>query len=242
MHSITVPLSDVPSRAQILVSHLADLLKSHFSPLVDGKKLSEMLGKLGDLAEVFGTKGRRYVDQEAFMSLVLDEKRALVDASGEPLETAQVLQQKRREEEERAAQQAALSRRAKPYRYMSPSSRRRAKRAQSEEPSEAKLRGISVPPAIPEEPCWPILNALKLVQKVYQDKIKADATDDAIDNPRQNMQEYMDDWFINQYVDAVRCCGTRLHAVGCNVVRCVLCAGMAWAPCDVTPSPSSLPR
>ena len=38
-----------------------------------------------------------------------------------------------------------------------------------------------------------------------QDKIKADAVDDSMNNPRQNIREYMDDWFTNQYVGLVSC-------------------------------------
>jgi hypothetical protein len=45
---------------------------------------------------------------------------------------------------------------------------------------------------------WPLTNALKAIQGIYLDKIKADAVDDASNHARQNMQEYVEDWFKNQ--------------------------------------------
>ena len=42
---------------------------------------------------------------------------------------------------------------------------------------------------------WPLTNCLRAVQSIYNDKIKADAVDDAQNNDRQNMQEYVEDWF-----------------------------------------------
>ncbi len=34
--------------------------------------------------------------------------------------------------------------------------------------------------------------------QIYVDKMKADAIDDAIQNRRQNMQEFVKDWFMNR--------------------------------------------
>ena len=45
---------------------------------------------------------------------------------------------------------------------------------------------------------WPLTNTLRTIQLIYADKVKADAVDDACDNPRQNMEEYVSDWFKNQ--------------------------------------------
>lgn len=52
---------------------------------------------------------------------------------------------------------------------------------------------------MPEAPPWPLTNTLKTIQLIYADKIKADAVDDACNNDRQNMQDYVGDWFKNQY-------------------------------------------
>jgi hypothetical protein len=38
-----------------------------------------------------------------------------------------------------------------------------------------------------------------LSPKIYKDKMAADAVDDAINNRRQNMQEYAADWFLNRH-------------------------------------------
>jgi hypothetical protein len=35
--------------------------------------------------------------------------------------------------------------------------------------------------------------------QIYKDKMAADAVDDAINNRRQNMQEYVADWFLNRH-------------------------------------------
>ena len=35
--------------------------------------------------------------------------------------------------------------------------------------------------------------------QIYRDKIRADAVDDSLQNRRQNMQEYVKDWFLNRH-------------------------------------------
>lgn len=55
---------------------------------------------------------------------------------------------------------------------------------------------------------------------VFQDKIKADATDDSLDNPRQNLKEYMDDWFVNQYVTGELAFVWVCVGMWCNVCVC----------------------
>ncbi len=35
--------------------------------------------------------------------------------------------------------------------------------------------------------------------QIYRDKIRADAVDDAINNRRQNLQEYVRDWLSNRF-------------------------------------------
>ncbi len=51
-----------------------------------------------------------------------------------------------------------------------------------------------------EAAAWPLSSTLKIIQQIYVDKIKADAVDDACKNPRQNLVEYVGDWFKNQCV------------------------------------------
>ncbi len=82
------------------------------------------------------------------------------------------------------------------------------------EPSAAKDKKKKKGLKMPEAPPWPLTNTLKTIQLIYADKIKADAVDDACNNDRQNMQEYVDDWFKNQYVGscASRSCCTRTKA------------------------------
>ena len=63
-----------------------------------------------------------------------------------------------------------------------------------EEVKAKKKRGLKLPEAQP----WPLTNTLRTIQLIYADKVKADAVDDACDNPRQNMEEYVSDWFKNQ--------------------------------------------
>lgn len=38
------------------------------------------------------------------------------------------------------------------------------------------------------------------LQSIYTDKIKADEVDDRLNNPRDDMPEYVDDWMKQQYV------------------------------------------
>jgi hypothetical protein len=57
-----------------------------------------------------------------------------------------------------------------------------------------RRKTVKLPDAAP----WPLANTLKAIQTIYIDKMKADATDDACQNARQNLVEYTEDWFKNQ--------------------------------------------
>jgi hypothetical protein len=35
--------------------------------------------------------------------------------------------------------------------------------------------------------------------QIYRDKLRADAVDDSLQNRRQNLQEYVKDWFLNRH-------------------------------------------
>lgn len=66
------------------------------------------------------------------------------------------------------------------------------------EPGPSKDKKKKKTLKMPEAPPWPLTNTLKTIQLIYADKIKADAVDDACNNDRQNMQDYVGDWFKNQ--------------------------------------------
>lgn len=144
---------------QILQSHLADLVKSHLEDVLEPKRLSEVLGQLAASAEVYGTKGRKYVDQERFMGLIMEERRRLLEAgvdlgSGRGVKGAAVTAA-------RPPAPVALSPIPEPG---SGPKRRgvsldRGGSSRTVSTTSSKPEGGSV---------WPILNALKLVQKVYQ--------------------------------------------------------------------------
>lgn len=59
----------------------------------------------------------------------------------------------------------------------------------------------------------PVRSVYKMINQVYQDKIKADAADDRDNNPRQGMPEYLYDWFTTKH-------GIRVVAEG-NLVSLV---------------------
>ena len=65
---------------QILLSHLQDLVKENFGEVVDAKQLSDILSRVAACSEVFGTKGRKYVDQERFLTLCMQERTLPPDA------------------------------------------------------------------------------------------------------------------------------------------------------------------
>ncbi len=68
----------------MLQSVLVDLVKSRLGSVLEPKQLSDLLTRLASLCEVFGTKGRKYVDQERFLTLMLNE-RPLDDDGVRPL-------------------------------------------------------------------------------------------------------------------------------------------------------------
>jgi hypothetical protein len=45
----------------------------------------------------------------------------------------------------------------------------------------------------------PVRSVYKMINQVYQDKLKADAADDRDNNPRQGMPEYLYDWFMTKH-------------------------------------------
>ena len=186
---------------QILTSHLAELLEQRFGPLVDAKRLSELLYQVIDCSEIFGAKQRKYVDQERFMMLLLEERRRRAAEAGEtfgagagsgfPLGKFWVAGA--------ATQPVSPSEKQPPRRGLS-LDRQLDRVMESVRAADGKGPVPAASGSAVAVTSWPILNALKLIQKVYQDKIKADAADDLLSNPRQNLQEYMRDWLINQCV------------------------------------------
>lgn len=63
---------------------------------------------------------------------------------------------------------------------------------------QSLFQGV-LPVITPQSSALPKRVALKMLQQIYRDKIVADAVDDAANNQRQTMPEYVYDWFLNKY-------------------------------------------
>jgi hypothetical protein len=71
---------------QVLHSFVIDVVKARLGNVLEAKQLLDLLSRVASVCEVFGTKGRKYIDQERFMTLMMLE-RPLPDTEARPLFT-----------------------------------------------------------------------------------------------------------------------------------------------------------
>jgi hypothetical protein len=149
------------ARVQVLHSFAVDVLKARLGNVLEAKQLLDLLSRVASVCEVFGTKGRKYIDQERLIGLIMEEKRQRMESTGDVLVPVSA---------GRAASTVDSVAVVSPT-AATPASRRAVsadrRGGQTERDDSPSKRVVVVPPHT-SEGVWPLLNTLKLVQKVYQ--------------------------------------------------------------------------